>query len=50
MIVVDTNIVDCDCEFMAVARSLSVKLVTADGAILAAFPNDAVEMQTYLKA
>lgn len=36
-----------DCEFVAVARSLGVPLVTADRALLAAFPDTAVPLDTF---
>jgi predicted nucleic acid-binding protein len=36
-----------DCEFVALARQLSVKLVTEDKKILAEFPNVAVSLDQY---
>ena len=37
-----------DCEFVAVAKDLSVPLVTADRQILRAFPETAVSLSTFL--
>jgi len=39
-----------DCEFVALALALSVPLVTADKAVLKAFPEQAVTMEAFLKA
>ena len=50
MIVVDTNVLayrDCsayDCEFVALAMTLGVKLVTMDGKLLKAFPGHTVAL------
>lgn len=39
-----------DCEFVALAQSLAVPLVTEDAAILKAFPQVALTMEAYLAA
>lgn len=39
-----------DCEFVALAASLAVPLVTADKAVLKAFPGHALTMQAFLNA
>ena len=39
----------CDCEFVALASVLAVPLVTADRAVLKAFPQTAATMETYLR-
>jgi predicted nucleic acid-binding protein len=39
-----------DCEFVALARALAVPLVTEDAGILKAFPESALDMETYLAA
>lgn len=36
----------CDCEFVVLARDLAVKLVTLDQAILRAFPEIAVSLDS----
>jgi predicted nucleic acid-binding protein len=36
-----------DCEFVALARDLRVKLMTSDGEILAAFPKLAVTIESF---
>lgn len=36
-----------DCEFVAVARRLSVPLITSDRQLLASFPRDAVAVQAF---
>lgn len=38
-----------DCEFIVLASVLSVPLVTADKAVLKAFPHQALTMKTFLK-
>lgn len=37
-----------DCEFVALAKALGVRLVTEDRALLKSFPDVAVSMETYL--
>lgn len=39
-----------DCEFVALAQSLAVPLVTEDAAVLKAFPEVAVDMEGFLAA
>jgi predicted nucleic acid-binding protein len=39
-----------DCEFVALALALSVPLVTADKAVLKAFPEQAITMEAFLEA
>ncbi|MBC5799196.1 MAG: type II toxin-antitoxin system VapC family toxin [Candidatus Eremiobacteraeota bacterium] len=39
-----------DCEFVSLAQSLCCRLITADRQILSAFPQQAVELRTYLNA
>ena len=39
-----------DCEFVALASALAVPLVTADKAVLKAFPDNAVTMEAFLDA
>lgn len=36
-----------DCEFVAAARQLNVRLVTSDRALLGSFPNDAVSLSVF---
>ena len=36
-----------DCEFIAIARSLNLKLVTSDKALLASFPGDSVSLRIF---
>ena len=36
-----------DCEFVAVARSIGVRLVTSDRQLLTSFPDDAVALQVF---
>lgn len=38
-----------DCEFVALARALGVRLVTEDRAILTAFPKDAMSLETFAR-
>ena len=38
----------CDCEFVVLAASLSVPLVTADKAVLKAFPEHAMTMEAFV--
>jgi predicted nucleic acid-binding protein len=38
----------CDCEFVALAQSLAVPLVTEDAAVLKAFPEVALTMEGFL--
>ena len=38
-----------DCEFVALASVLSVPLVTADKAVLKAFPKQALTMEAFLR-
>lgn len=37
-----------DCEFVALARDLNVRLLTADKQILEQFPNDAISLDEYV--
>jgi len=37
-----------DCEFVALARDLNVKLVTVDKQILREFPGDAISLEKYV--
>jgi predicted nucleic acid-binding protein len=36
----------CDCEFVALARRMGIRLITSDKQILAAFPDDAVALSS----
>jgi predicted nucleic acid-binding protein len=42
----DSNCSACDCEFIALAMMLGVKLVTMDGTLLKAFPQYAIDRAT----
>ena len=44
----DSRLSAYDCEFVALAESLAVPLVTEDRAVLKAFPDLALTMETYL--
>ena len=38
-----------DCEYIALAQGLEIKLVTSDKKLLNAFPEDAVSLENYIK-
>jgi len=44
-----SNLSAYNCEFIALAKDLGVKLVTADNKILSQFPDHALAIQDYLK-
>ena len=49
MLVNDSKCSACDCEFVALAQQLNVKLVTEDKKIISEFSDIAVDIDTFLK-
>lgn len=45
----DSNCTAYDCEFIAIAKQVNIKLVTADQQLLKQFPNYAISLEEFVK-
>ncbi|MBN2117827.1 MAG: type II toxin-antitoxin system VapC family toxin [Anaerolineales bacterium] len=48
-LIAESDCTACDCEFVALARQLSIQLVTADKQLLEQFPDCAISLEEFVK-